>query len=67
MDEFEKRFDSIMAHHITVEIGRAEKNIDDAIRPYVTFVQLEKNRILETRSSVEKVKREINDIKAQVV
>jgi archaellum component FlaC len=64
--EFQHRFDGIMAHHIDDEIEKIEKHIESSIRSYVTFVQLEKKRLQEMRSSVEEVKADINNIKSQI-
>ena len=55
-----------MTHHIEDGMDKIEKNINDSIRPYVSFVQLEKNRLKETRSSLDNVKAEINNIKSKI-
>lgn len=66
LNEFRVRVDAIMDHHLTAEIEITEKRIEDCIRPYVTFVQLEKNRITQTRSSLQKVKKDVHDIKSKI-
>ena len=66
LEEFQNRFDAILKHHLNDEIKRTEKYIEASIRPYVTFIRLEKNKIIETRKSLDKVKKEINNLKSQI-
>lgn len=48
------------------EIDRSLHNIEEAIAPYTRFVRAERNKLLETREALEKIKGEIERLRIQV-
>ena len=66
LDEFSKRFDYIMDHYIDNEVAKVEKQVQDTIRPYASYVKLEKTRLEMLREDVAKVKNDITSIKAKI-
>ena len=48
------------------EIQRSLHNIDSAIAPYTRFVRAEQSKLVETESTLEKIKNELNRLKVSI-